>query len=54
MRVLLPFFAMFKYSAFRLLFGIVLMICGLAASVGLLTLSGWFRISSSVKPAIVL
>ena len=54
MRVLLPFFAMFKYSAFRLLFGIVLMICGLAASVGLLTLSGWFLAAASLAGANIL
>ncbi|MGR3808699.1 heme ABC transporter ATP-binding protein/permease CydC [Pasteurella testudinis] len=48
MRALFPFLAMFKYSAFRLLFGVVLMICGLAASVGLLTLSGWFLAAAAL------
>ncbi|KGQ70689.1 amino acid ABC transporter permease [Chelonobacter oris] len=51
MRTILPFLAMFKYNAFRLLFGVVLMICGLAASVGLLTLSGWFLAAASLAGA---
>ncbi|KAE9527982.1 heme ABC transporter ATP-binding protein/permease CydC [Testudinibacter aquarius] len=54
MRTLLPFLAMFKYTAFRLLFGVVLMICGLAASVGLLTLSGWFLAAASLAGANIL
>ncbi|MDH3000809.1 cysteine/glutathione ABC transporter ATP-binding protein/permease CydC [Chelonobacter oris] len=51
MRTILPFLAMFEYNAFRLLFGVVLMICGLAASVGLLTLSGWFLAAASLAGA---
>lgn len=51
MRAILPFLAMFKYSAFRLLFGMILMMLGLAASVGLLTLSGWFLAAASLAGA---
>lgn len=54
MRAILPFLAMFKYNLFRLLFGVVLMICGLAASVGLLTLSGWFLAAASLAGATIL
>ncbi len=42
MRSLLPFLAMLKHSPARLMLGIILMLTGLVASIGLLTLSGWF------------
>ncbi|MFC0308269.1 cysteine/glutathione ABC transporter ATP-binding protein/permease CydC [Gallibacterium trehalosifermentans] len=54
MRSLLPFFAMFKHSPSRLLLGIVLMLTGLAASIGLLTLSGWFLAASALAGVSIL
>lgn len=54
MRAILPFLAMFKHNALRLVFGVVLMMCGLAASVGLLTLSGWFLAAASLAGANIL
>lgn len=51
MRELLPFMALYKQAAFRLIFGVILMICGLAASVGLLTLSGWFLAATALAGA---
>ncbi|MFU2053852.1 heme ABC transporter ATP-binding protein/permease CydC [Gallibacterium anatis] len=48
MRSLLPFLAMFKHSPARLMLGIILMLTGLAASIGLLTLSGWFLAAAAI------
>lgn len=48
MRALLPFLGLFKYSKFPLVFGIILMITGLAASIGLLTVSGWFLAATAM------
>lgn len=50
MRALLPFLALFKHkhARFPLILGLLLMICGLAASIGLLTLSGWFLAATAI------
>ncbi|AWX13209.1 cysteine/glutathione ABC transporter ATP-binding protein/permease CydC [Mergibacter septicus] len=48
MRVLFPFLALFKYAPGRLLGGLILMMVGLAASIGLLTLSGWFLAATAI------
>lgn len=48
MRALLPFLGLFKYSKFPLVFGIILMITSLAASIGLLTVSGWFLAATAM------
>ena len=42
MRALLPFLRLFKFAKLPLFLGLVLMITGLASSIGLLTTSGWF------------
>lgn len=42
MKVLLPFLALYRRHWFMLLLGIILAILTLLASIGLLTLSGWF------------
>ncbi|MDO4429823.1 MAG: cysteine/glutathione ABC transporter ATP-binding protein/permease CydC [Lonepinella koalarum] len=51
MRALLPFLQYFTHSRKALFLGIVLMICGLAASIGLLTLSGWFLAATAIAGA---
>lgn len=48
MRVLLPFLALYRRHWFMLLLGIVLAILTLLASIGLLTLSGWFLAGTSL------
>ncbi|MEQ4923872.1 heme ABC transporter ATP-binding protein/permease CydC [Proteus hauseri] len=48
MRVLLPFLALYRRHWFMLLLGIVLAILTLLASIGLLTLSGWFLAGTSI------
>ncbi|UEA17384.1 cysteine/glutathione ABC transporter ATP-binding protein/permease CydC [Pasteurella canis] len=48
MRVLFPFLRLFKYAKFPLILGVILMITGLAASIGLLTLSGWFLAATAI------
>ncbi|MBE2895618.1 cysteine/glutathione ABC transporter ATP-binding protein/permease CydC [Pasteurellaceae bacterium HPA106] len=48
MRAIFPFLALFKHAYGRLLFGVVLMILGLSASIGLLTLSGWFLAAAAL------
>ena len=42
MRALLPYLALYKRHNWMLLLGVVLAIVTLLASIGLLTLSGWF------------
>ena len=42
MHALLPFLRLFKFAKLPLFLGLVLMITGLASSIGLLTTSGWF------------
>ncbi|OBX07812.1 amino acid ABC transporter permease [Gallibacterium salpingitidis] len=54
MRSLLPFLAMFKHTPTRLLLGIILMLTGLVASIGLLTLSGWFLAASAIAGVSIL
>ena len=51
MRVLLPFLKLFKHARFSLILGGILMISGLAASIGLLTLSGWFLAATAIAGA---
>lgn len=46
MRALLPFISLYQTHFGRLLLGIVLAIVGLASSIGLLSLSGWFLAAS--------
>lgn len=48
MRSLLPFLRLFKHAKLPLFLGLILMITGLAASVGLLTLSGWFLAATAI------
>ena len=50
MRALLPFLSLFKHKHARatLVLGVFLMIGGLAASISLLTLSGWFLAATAV------
>lgn len=48
MRALLPYLALYKRHKWLLLLGIVLAIVTLLASIGLLTLSGWFLSASAV------
>ncbi|EIJ71541.1 heme ABC transporter ATP-binding protein/permease CydC [Pasteurella bettyae] len=51
MRSLLPFLGLFKHAKFSLILGVILMIVGLAASLGLLTLSGWFLAATAIAGA---
>ncbi|MFA9488677.1 MULTISPECIES: cysteine/glutathione ABC transporter ATP-binding protein/permease CydC [unclassified Mannheimia] len=46
MKALFPFFSLYQTHFGRLLLGIVLAILGLSASIGLLSLSGWFLAAS--------
>ena len=48
MRALLPYLALYKRHKWMLLLGVVLAIVTLLASIGLLTLSGWFLSASAV------
>lgn len=48
MKILLPFLALYRRHFWRLSLGIVLAVITLLASIGLLTLSGWFLAASSV------
>lgn len=48
MRALLPYLALYKRHKWRLLLGVILAIITLLASIGLLTLSGWFLSASAV------
>ena len=48
MRALLPYLALYKRHKWMLTLGIVLAIVTLLASIGLLTLSGWFLSASAV------
>ncbi|SUB72283.1 Probable ABC transporter ATP-binding protein HI_0664 [Pluralibacter gergoviae] len=51
MRILAPYLALYKRHKWLLLLGIVLAIITLLASIGLLTLSGWFLSASAVVGA---
>ncbi|MCR9002260.1 heme ABC transporter ATP-binding protein/permease CydC [Rahnella perminowiae] len=51
MKTLLPYLALYRRHGFRLLLGIILAIVTLLASIGLLTLSGWFLAASAVAGA---
>lgn len=48
MRALLPYLALYKRHKWMLSLGIALAIVTLLASIGLLTLSGWFLSASAV------
>lgn len=48
MKILMPFLALYRRHIWRLSLGIVLAIITLLASIGLLTLSGWFLAASSL------
>ncbi|BFU59473.1 MULTISPECIES: heme ABC transporter ATP-binding protein/permease CydC [Rodentibacter] len=48
MRALLSFIGLFKFAKFPLVLGLVLMILGLASSMGLLTVSGWFLAATAI------
>lgn len=48
MRALLPFLHLFKFAKLPLFLGLVLMITGLASSIGLLTTSGWFLAATAI------
>lgn len=48
MRSLFPFLSLYRTHSGRLLLGIVLAIIGLSASIGLLSLSGWFLAASAL------
>lgn len=54
MRTLLPFLSLYRTHFGRLLLGIVLAITGLAASIGLLSLSGWFLAATALVGSSVL
>ncbi len=48
MWALLPFLRLFKFAKLPLFLGLVLMITGLASSIGLLTTSGWFLAATAI------
>ncbi|OOF82890.1 cysteine/glutathione ABC transporter ATP-binding protein/permease CydC [Rodentibacter ratti] len=48
MRALLPFIRLFAFAKWPLILGLILMILGLASSMGLLTLSGWFLAATAI------
>lgn len=48
MKILLPYLALYRQHFWRLLAGVLLAIVTLLASIGLLTLSGWFLAASSL------
>jgi len=48
MKTLLPYLALYRRHGFRLSLGVILAIVTLLASIGLLTLSGWFLAASAV------
>lgn len=48
MRALLPFLRLFKFAKLPLFLGLLLMILGLASSIGLLTVSGWFLAATAI------
>ena len=51
MRVLLPFLALYRRHAWQIALGMLLSIVTLLASIGLLTLSGWFLAGSALAGA---
>lgn len=51
MRSLLPYIQQFKHAKTSIIIGTILMITGLAASIGLLTLSGWFLAATAIAGA---
>ncbi|ABR74462.1 cysteine/glutathione ABC transporter ATP-binding protein/permease CydC [Actinobacillus succinogenes] len=51
MRTLLPYLKLFRHAKISLIFGVILMITGLAAGIGLLSLSGWFLAATAIAGA---
>ena len=51
MKALLPYIQQFKHAKTSIIIGTILMITGLAASIGLLTLSGWFLAATAIAGA---
>lgn len=51
MRALLPYLKLFRHAKAPLTLGVVLMITGLAAGIGLLSLSGWFLAATAIAGA---
>ncbi len=51
MRVLLPFLALYRRHGGRIALGMLLAIVTLLASIGLLSLSGWFLAGSALAGA---
>lgn len=54
MRALFPFISLYRHHWRRLTLGIILAITGLSASIGLLSLSGWFLAASALVGSSVL
>lgn len=48
MCALLPFLRLFKFAKLPLLLGLLLMVIGLASSIGLLNVSGWFLAATAI------
>lgn len=48
MRILFPFLSLYRTHWGRLLIGIILAVCSLSASIGLLSLSGWFLAATAL------
>lgn len=48
MKALLSFLRLFTHAKAVLFLGLILMIAGLAASIGLLTISGWFLAATAL------
>ncbi|MDG2953370.1 cysteine/glutathione ABC transporter ATP-binding protein/permease CydC [Bisgaard Taxon 10/6] len=51
MRALLPYLKLFHHAKASLALGVILMITGLAAGIGLLSLSGWFLAATAIAGA---
>ena len=51
MKSLLPYIQQFKHAKTPLIIGVILMLTGLAASIGLMTLSGWFLSATAIAGA---
>ena len=51
MRALLPFLRLFKFAKWPLFLGLLLMMLGLASSIGLLNVSGWFLAATAIAGA---
>lgn len=54
MRTLFPFLALYRTHLGRLLLGVILAITSLSASIGLLSLSGWFLAATALVGSSIL